>query len=1087
MEKLLSNTKLRANKMMFMALILIAALAMVLAFGSSAYADCGVKEGPTEIFEGMAIGDKDLTVYNDEIAFSLAVDSNNYWNMTKGSILDIGIRGANGTDGDMGVDLVNDVEFLNDLWTATGSYDGENLLENIKVEVTDKSTSKVVVEVTTRYWVADADKNGVDDQTQFGALQKPLDVILTYTLEDGNNYITLGAQVTNPEGNKVTYKNMYSGFSLSTLASSMFGPFGYYPDLKTTGIRIGDAESVQEAFGDFVVTYNTNYAVSVQMDGSDAYKGSSGYKDLYKLQDLEPNKTYDFTGEVLVSGESETASIMSRHYDRDGIAAENHKVISGKVVDSQGKAVAGAYVIAQKVGVYQETATSANSTSGHVAGTVRANMQPFVWDVTDAEGNYSLDLPKTGYQDGLNNVQNNGDYEYTFKVEAAGYTAVTSDKTSLTEDATKDFKLEDGAKVVLKAIDEKGNPIPFKVNIEGVKSEIKTLGGTTYFSDALNEKDPYTVSFTMTKAKDVTFKASYGANYESTFKSYTTDVTDEGVEYTFKIPTVVNPNEIGWYNADNHQHSDYGDGSTSIEDLFRAQMAAKLNFTVVSDHDSRIHNGEMAAMSQKAGVPFLSNTEVSPGWGHWGLLGVNYSDTDNGAIIDPTTAKPQDIIKVGHDNNAIVIVHHPYSDYGFLNNQASVNGGKEEGWDDFDLLELQSTMDLTGMKEVLTDEAWKSINMDSLGESVKALGLTNIDANALISAMAFWNQGEEKYLSAGSDQHDAASATLYPGIIRMYAHLGDGSDKAAECTVDNYKDALVNGKAYATMGPVLIPNANTEFGSTQYVKDGAELKLGMEVDAVNGLSEVTLWQNGKAVATKDYYKDSTSPRTKVSFTVTPDFATDNLWYSFTVKDAEGNYAVTNPIWVKKVVTDVAVMTDVPASAWHYDYVKYVLAEGIMKGTSATTFEPNANITRGQFVTILGRLAGVEDSSAQAPATTKFSDVEGDTYYASHVAWAVEKGIVEGTSATTFEPKAQITRQDLATMIGRYATAQSIALPAASDKTFADDADIAKYAKDYVYQLKAAGILEGKGDNLFAPKANATRAEAAKIINLVAEI
>ncbi|MEE0776461.1 MAG: S-layer homology domain-containing protein, partial [Bacillota bacterium] len=479
--------------------------------------------------------------------------------------------------------------------------------------------------------------------------------------------------------------------------------------------------------------------------------------------------------------------------------------------------------------------------------------------------------------------------------------------------------------------------------------------------------------------------------------------------------------------------------------------------------------------------------------GHWGLLGVDYSETDNGAPVNPTTATPQEIAKVGHEKNAIVIVHHPYSDYGFLNNQASVNGGTSEGWDSFDLLELQSTMDLEGMEETLTDEAWKSIDMNALGESVKKLGLTNIDANALISAMAFWNNGVEKYLSAGSDQHDAASATLYPGIIRMYAHLGEGSDKASECTVDKYKEALTSGHAYATMGPIFMPAENTEFGSTQVVKEGDKITFSMEIEAVNGLSEVTLWNNGKAVDAKKYYKDSTSPKTKVSFTVTPDASVENLWYSFTCKDANGNYAATNPIWVdfeaKPVdpIVNIKDMTDVKAGAWYYDYVEYVLAKGIMRGDTPTTFSPNANITRGQFVTILGRMSGVEDSSASATVATKFGDVKSHMYYAAHVKWATEKGIVKGVTEDTFAPDAQITRQDMATMIGRYAKAMGIDLPASDGSKFADDASIKDYAKDSVYSLKAAGILSGRGGNQFQPKANATRAEAAKIMNLLNEM
>ncbi|MDO4542432.1 MAG: S-layer homology domain-containing protein, partial [Bacillota bacterium] len=185
--------------------------------------------------------------------------------------------------------------------------------------------------------------------------------------------------------------------------------------------------------------------------------------------------------------------------------------------------------------------------------------------------------------------------------------------------------------------------------------------------------------------------------------------------------------------------------------------------------------------------------------------------------------------------------------------------------------------------------------------------------------------------------------------------------------------------------------------------------------------------------------------------------------------------------------DVNVMTDVKEADWFYDDVAFVLAKGIMKGTSDKEFAPKASVTRGQFVTILGRWAGVEDSHSSAPAQTKFSDVEADKYYASHVAWAVENNVTNGTSATTFSPNENITRQDMATMIARYAESVNIALPAGSGDLFADDSEIRDYAKKAVYSMKAAGIINGKGDNKFVPEDNALRAEAAKIIHKLMEL
>ena len=1049
--------RIAAKKSVGLGLLFIFAMALVFCLAAPAGVDakCYVKTGPTDIFEGTALGANDFTVYNDKIAFSMSVDTKNYWSMTNGSILDIALVNADGT---FGAKLVNDVEFLNDLWTSTGTYpgDGKDLREDVKVEITEQTEDKVVVTAYTRYWVADADKDGQDDKEQYGELQQPLNVTITYTLVDGADYIDLTCEMENPATNDVTYKTMYSGFSITTRAASMFGPYGFYPDTKVTGIRIGAAEGVDEYFGNFVATYDTDYAVTLTVDDADAYKGSTGYKDLYKLQDLEPGKTYDFVGEVLVSGESETASLMDRYIARyDGLTEDDCATISGQVLDAEGNPVAGAYVIAEKNGSYAKTKKS----HGVEADEVVTNMQPFLWDITDEDGNYSFTLPKSDFDDG---TADGGDYDYVFKIEAAGYTSVTSEEISLAADTQKDFTLESGAKIILKAIDENGFQVPFKVHIKGVTSEMKTLGGTTYFSDALDDEDPYTVSFTMTKGENITFTASYGVDYESVADSYTTDVTDDGVEYTFNIPTKIDPQNEGWYCADNHQHSDYGDGGTTIENLFRAQIAAKLDFTVVADHDTRIHNAEMAAFSEKLGIPFLSNSEISPGWGHWGVLGVNYDSGE--ALLDSGTATPQDIIAAGHENGAVVIVHHPYSDYGFLNNQASVNGGFEESWDDFDLLEIQSTVNEVDMAELassLTDEAWETIDLNNLSATLDSVGVTQMDAKAFVTAMAFWNAGVPKYFSAGSDQHDAASATLYPGIIRMYANLGD------DYSVENYLNTLLAGDAYVTMGPVMIPDENTEFGSIQVVREGDEITFSMDVQAVNGLSSVTLWSMGKEVETIDM--EGTADRETVVFTVKPDSSVDNLWYSFTAVDAKNNHALSNPVWV-----NVSPFSDVTAEHWAAACITELAKAGVVNGyPNSDKFLPDAKITRAEFCKIVAEMGDF-----QADAAVSFGDVkEGDWYYDA-VNELAGAGIINGMGDGNFHPNELITREQMFKIIALASGVDMTVEYETAD--FADMDEVSAWAVPYVNALVGVGILNGYEDGTVRAGDNATRAEACKV-------
>ncbi len=170
------------------------------------------------------------------------------------------------------------------------------------------------------------------------------------------------------------------------------------------------------------------------------------------------------------------------------------------------------------------------------------------------------------------------------------------------------------------------------------------------------------------------------------------------------------------------------------------------------------------------------------------------------------------------------------------------------------------------------------------------------------------------------------------------------------------------------------------------------------------------------------------------------------------------------------------------SGWYKDYVNYLAAREIINGTGNGTFNPNTNITRAQFVTILANLSGADLSGY---TTSSFSDVSKTAWYSAAVQWAYEKGIVTGAGGK-FEPNANITRQDMAVMITRYAEkAADYTLLAANKVTkFTDSKDIGAYASDAVTAMQQAGIISGNSDGSFTPAANASRAQAAKMIALL---
>lgn len=171
--------------------------------------------------------------------------------------------------------------------------------------------------------------------------------------------------------------------------------------------------------------------------------------------------------------------------------------------------------------------------------------------------------------------------------------------------------------------------------------------------------------------------------------------------------------------------------------------------------------------------------------------------------------------------------------------------------------------------------------------------------------------------------------------------------------------------------------------------------------------------------------------------------------------------------------------------WAADNILFAASRGLLSGTSDTTFSPDTGMTRGMFVTALGRLAGINPDSYQ---TGKFTDVKADAYYAPYVNWAAQTGIVEGVTATTFAPDTNINREQMAVIMKNYAAKLGYDLPQTLKAvTFADNTQISSWAKDAVKSMQQAGILAGKNENKFDPKGTATRAEVATVLRQFVEI
>ena len=136
------------------------------------------------------------------------------------------------------------------------------------------------------------------------------------------------------------------------------------------------------------------------------------------------------------------------------------------------------------------------------------------------------------------------------------------------------------------------------------------------------------------------------------------------------------------------------------------------------------------------------------------------------------------------------------------------------------------------------------------------------------------------------------------------------------------------------------------------------------------------------------------------------------------------------------------------------------------------------MTRAQFVTVLGRLAGVD---AKASGKTGFADVPAEMYYAPYVNWAVENGITLGVTETAFLPDRAISRQEMAVFLDRFCAAEKIQLKEGKAPVFVDEAAIGDFAREAVAAVSAAGLLQGREDGSFAPTATAARAHVAALM------
>lgn len=382
---------------------------------------------------------------------------------------------------------------------------------------------------------------------------------------------------------------------------------------------------------------------------------------------------------------------------------------------------------------------------------------------------------------------------------------------------------------------------------------------------------------------------------------------------------------------------------------------------------------------------------------------------------------------------------------------------------------------------------------------------------------------------------DGEKANVRTGETNLGDLIADAMLWQAGLLDEGVDAAVTNGggiRASIAAGDITKKDINTvlPFGNTLYVVKvtGAELLEALEAstyctpEAIGGFPQVAgiefTVNTGAKFDTKELYPDSTygkpasinrvmiqtvggeafNPEETYTI-VTNDFmgAGGDTYYAF--KAASSGYDSGVPLdevvmdyitsELKGVVsqaqygeTDNRIHTisynDVKAGDWYANAVNYVTLTGLMNGTG-DGFSPNLAINRGMMVTVLYRMAGSPEVTAENP----FTDVPADTWYTDAVIWASENGITAGTSETTFSPTNSLTREQLATFFYRFADFENPdPIEITGDLTgFTDAGQVASYATDAMKWAIGEGLISGTTETTLSPKATATRAQVATIL------
>lgn len=626
---------------------------------------------------------------------------------------------------------------------------------------------------------------------------------------------------------------------------------------------------------------------------------------------------------------------------------------------------------------------------------------------------------------------------------------------------------------------------PKPVTITGVTAENKTYDGNTTATidnpgtiDGIISPDTVTI-----KAGTGTFAgADVGENIEVTFSGFA--LTGEGSgNYTLSAQpasTTANITKANYTGTPNTvtvnvliKQDAAQTGSVSIDQFFQTIPAGAVITSVAPASGS-----VMASVSVADGVVSYSSKANLETEGVKDTYSVtietkNYNDIEATLTFTTVAKTPVNISGVSvtgagktYDGKAVSYTGTP---------AAKTNDGK--------------TVTVTGTYSYVWQKAADGTALASAPKDAGSYKLViTLDDPAYIGSAEVSFTIAKAKITITAEDAEAYTGSDMPKLSYTVTGLATGEKLAKEPSISCAADMKKAGSYVIAVSGAEVPNTNNYEESITYVSGTLEVKN----RPVNIGPTYDIKVLDSAHGTVKASLGNASEGSTIRLTVTPDegYSLANL----TVRDERGRridvaksggvYRFVMPagdVTIEAVFaqgTTVLLFTDVSTYDWFYEYVKYVYDNGIMDGIDVGVFGPGITTTRAMLVTMLYRVAG----EPYVSGTNDFADVAANTWYTDAVTWASKNGIVTGVDVGVFNPNGAITREQLATILYRYAEYAGEDVSArASLSRFTDTGSISAYARDAVSWAVAEGILDGRTATELAPTGECTRAEVATMI------